>query len=95
MQLEKDTDPSFQKIEAPQAEEYLKFRQNGEIIGYLESQINSNQYEVRKLKEVLVTRIWLCLRKLTDIYSNFRNEICTIQQLDANESRMVRIHKVN
>ena len=95
MQLERDADPSFQKVEAPQAENYPKFKQVGKIIGYKQLQPNKNDYEAREISEVQAISFWECLKKLTGIYSTLYNRVCTVQQYDANDNRMVCIQKVN
>ena len=97
MQLERDADPSFQKVEAPQATNYPKYKQGGEIIGYIQLQPNKNDYEVRRISEVHAIPFWECLKKLTGIqvHTTLYNRVCTVQQYDANDNRMVCIQKVN
>ena len=95
MQLEKDTDLSFQKVEASIAIKGVKYKESGDIIGYKPSRKNPNYYVVQKLSEVRVVLHWKCVKHLRKIYRIKKNQICTIQQYDANENRMVCIHKVN
>ena len=95
MQLEKDTDPSFQKVEAPLARWYPNFDKGGDIIGYKKSKIHPNLYSVKKLSEV-----WILDRfKISDEFRSKLgfdpNLLITMQKYDANENRMVCIHKEN
>ena len=95
MQLERDANPSFQKVVAPLATDYTQFNKDAKIIGYKKSEINTNHYVVRELSEVYVVIFWKCLKKLKGIYAILPHQTCAIQQYDANENEMVCIYKVN
>ena len=95
MQLEKDTDPSFQKVEAPIAKWYPKFDKGAEIIGYKKSRIYPNLYSVKKLSEVWIVDRFKISYKFRSILGFDQNLIIAMQKYDGNENRMVCIHKEN
>ena len=96
LQLVKDTDPTFQKVEAPLAMSYPKMNnKDGEIIGYKKSKIYSNHYSVQRLSEVWVVPNIRCSMALRALFPFGQNQICIIQKYDANENGMVCIDKEN
>ena len=93
---EKDTDPSFQKVEAPLAMFYPKMNnKDADIIGYKKSKIYTNHYTVQRLSEVLIVKNFICSRNLLRIFAFGQNQLCIIQKYDANENGMVCIHNKN
>ena len=94
LQLERDTDLSFHKVEAPLALTHPKMNnKEGEIIGYKKSKIYANHYSVQKLSEVWVVPNIKCSKVLYGIFVFGQHQMCTIQKYDANENGMVCIDK--
>ena len=95
LQLDKDTDPSFQKVEAPLIKKHPMVGLNAKIIGYKKSLIIENHYELEKINDCyIVNKTRITEERRARI--NLDNELVIIKQnCVTNENKMVCIHKEN
>ena len=93
LQLDKDTDPSFRKVEAPIAKGFPQPNKDAQIIGYKKSLLIENHYKAKKLCDVEIVD----KAEITDELSarmNLDKELVIIKQkCETNENKMVCIHK--
>ena len=95
LQLDKDTDPSFQKVKAPLAKGFPTPNKDAQIIGYKKSLIIENHYEVKKICDVWIVEKKGIPADLSDKMKLDEKLVIISQQYDANENKMVCIHKEN